>query len=169
MSDKEDLLTILVKGTSVEEEVEDMEVMVDDTIRLLSNAALEKPEVLFRAISEVVEVRIDGMVSLALAVLMANAEESWLESNSQNIVTLLHFYKYNPLDLLQLVEYLKSKYFGRGFGSRPQKWIREVMESLQTNDLKEVYSNDAKSFVDLIRLVHPRYHGAAGNFVKSIL
>ena len=63
---------------------------------------------------------------------------------------------FHPGQLLQFVELLKSKKLGKGFGSRSQKWVRDVIESWNVWKLEEYTLKYPTALNSLVRLVHPR-------------
>lgn len=148
----------------------DKDKAAQDALDLLASLAQQAPEFLLERIIAVVEVKIDGMIMVALAVLAGQAPAEFLSNSKINakISEVLGFY--NPADLIDFVELVKSKSFGRGLGSRPQKWIRNVLEGLKIVEIESIIaSEESTSFYDLIRLVHPRYQGARGRLVKDFL
>lgn len=164
----ETILTLLVTGKSAEyEKIDDH--AVTQTINTLAIAARKTPNKLLKAITNAVEVRIDGMIMIALAIFIGQAEEKILQQKDikSTLFTLLDVY--NPPKLLEFVELLKSKVFGRGFGSRSQKWVRSVMESWSIGNLRKFSIECPKELYSLIILVHPRYYGHRGSFIKQFL
>lgn len=158
------LITLLVTGQSSEKDSEKFD--VDKAIEIISTAAQSSQEFL-NTIEEVIQVGIDRMVMLALAVFLAKADSSILEKHTATINLL--FNQFGPPKLLELVEFLKSKVFGKGFGSRPQKIIRMVMEGWSLNNLKYYSTHYPKQLYSLTILVHPRYNGNRGRLIKKFL
>lgn len=149
--------------------IEDEDLAIEKTILLLSKAAKETPEFLLKTILDVVKIKKDGMALLALAALTGHSSLIFIndKKNIQNILSILHIYE--PSRLLEYVEFLKSKKFGRGFGSRPQKWVRSIMEGWSIDILDLYVTNQITAFYALLRLVHPRYHGTRGEKIKECL
>lgn len=157
------LFTLLVTGQSTEGSDK---FDVDKAIEILSTST-ENPKAFLSAIEDVIHVGIDRMVMLALAVFLAKSDIIVLEKHTSRIGILLT--QFGPSKLIELVELLKSKVFGRGFGSRPQKMIRAVMESWSLNILKYYSIHCPKQLYSLIALVHPRYAGNRGKLVRNFL
>lgn len=155
------VLTLLVTGQCQNES------NVDKAIELLTSAVQKNPQSFLTTLEEVVEVGIDGMVMVALAIFASTAEESFLQKNNSSIIILMS--EYGPPKLLEFVELLKSKVFGRGYGSRPQKWVKEVMESWSPKTLNHFIIKHPKEFYSLTMLTHPRYSDICGRLVKNFL
>ena len=164
MSSDNPLLTLLVTGQSSEKDSEKFD--VDKAIEIISTSA-QNPQELLSTIEEVIQVGIDRMVMMALAVFLAKADSLVLEKNTSTINLL--FNQFGPPKLLELVELLKSKAFGKGFGSRPQKMIKMVMEGWSLNNLKHYSIHCPKQLYSLTMLVHPRYNGNRGRLIKKFL
>ena len=164
---KKELFKVIFTGYAFDGVKE--EEAIDSTINILSLAAKESPSLLLGLIRDAVEMKADGMVMLSLAVLSAKAGSSFLNSrsNCSTIISILDIYE--PTDLLEYVEYLKSKTFGKGFGSKSQKWVRKVMERWNYELLIENLEKFENETISLIRLVHPRYKNKLGELVKSSL
>lgn len=160
---------ILITGSFSEMEKLDPEIATLQAIELLTSVAENNPKVLLKFIREAVEVKIDEMVIVALAILTAKANEAFLmnKKNSGTILSILSIY--GPPKLLEYTEYLKSKVFGRGLGARPQKWVRAVMEGWNIITINNYLSQHTMDFYSLIRLVHPRYQGNRGSLIKEVL
>lgn len=159
----EEVLNILAKGKPDNVKTDD----VQETIDILIVCARNDPEYLLGSIQNVVEVRIDGMVSLALAILTSCAPDDFFTQYTRGAISgILNFY--TPIQLLEYVEFMRSKFFGRGFGSRAQKIVRMALESWDIASLKNT-SKHAEEFKTLLRLVHPRFCGNRGKIVAEIL
>ena len=111
----------------------------------------------------------NSMTIMVLAILCTNAPSSFLDKTDikDQMVELLLLR--DSEDLLMLAEYLKSKYFGKGLGARPQKLIRRVMEAWDINMLQENINKYPKEVFSLIKLIHPRYNGNKGDLIKKLL
>lgn len=162
-------LDLLVTGKCSQTEKVDPEEAVTRTIRIFSSAAQKTPQTLLKAIRETIEVKIDGMTMIALAILAGRANDSFLRKSNTSATFVMLLGAYGPAKLLEFVELSKSKVFGRGFGSRPQKWVRAVMESWSPESLKKFAKKCPKELYSLMILVHPRYHGKRGIFVRNFL
>ena len=109
-----------------------------------------------------------GMVKLGVAALSSNASDKFLLENRPAIVELLS--TFHPGQLIQFVELLKSKSLGKGFGSRPQKWIKSVMESWTSDRLEEFTLKYPKDLYSLTRLAHPNFKDKErGRIINYIL
>lgn len=163
------ILTLLITGQCSQTEKVDPDEAVTQAIKLFSIAAQKTPQSFLNTIEKTIEVKIDGMVMIALAVLVSKANDSFLQKDNTSSSFITFLSVYGPPKILEFVEYLKSKHFGRGFGSRPQKWVRAVMESWPLTILQKFSINHHKEFYSLIMLVHPRYHGKRGKYVRNFL
>jgi len=138
----------------------------DGAIELLTFAANKSPKFLLR------ETIISGgsaMMSLSLAVLFAQATNEFLsEDYVKEVAYELLVFK-EPSVILEFVEYLKSKQLGRGFGSRPQKIIRRVMEAWQVETIEKYILNHQDEMKSLVRLVHPRYNDYHGELIRLLM
>ena len=169
MSSENLVLDLLVTGKCSQTENIDSEEAITKTIKIFSNAAQKTPRALLESIREIVEVKIDGMIMIALAVLAAKAPETFLQKHSTTITYNMLLSVYGPPKLLEFVELSKSKVFGRGFGARPQKWVRTTMEGWSLETLKKFSYQHPKELYSLIILVHPRYHGKHGVLIRNFL
>lgn len=109
------------------------------------------------------------MTMIALAILASKASNEFLQQDNTYSTFVMFFSVYGPPKLLEFVECLKSKYFGRGFGSRPQKWIRSVMEAWSHSLLKKYTIKYPKELYSLIILIHPRYKDNRSTLVREFL
>ncbi len=159
-TDENPVLTLLVTGRYRDNSV-------DSAIELLTEVAQKNPKKLLSTLEKVTEVGIDGMLMVALTILTTTASESFLQKNGSNIIMLLG--EYGPPRLLEFVELLKSKVFGKGLGSRAQKWIKSVMESWSPKTIDHFCTEYPKSFYSLVMIVHPRYSGIRGRLVRDFL
>lgn len=146
---------------------------VDDVIKealpLLIDRATKDPEYLLKAACLARNTHMKGMVKVALAAIAGSANEQFLDDpiTRQAAVSLLS--TFHPGQLIQFVELCMSKRFGRGFGSRPQKWVREAMEGWGYNKLENLTLKYPAALRDLVRLVHPRYTDSRGGLIKYVL
>ncbi len=140
--------------------------LADNAISLVSYAACVDPQLL---LSEILTAASHNMSMLALAALVANAPDPYLNriSTKGDIhEVLIHR---DPDQLLEFIEYLKNRAFGKGFGSRPQKMVRKAMEHWSTQTLQRYADVYPKSLYALLRLVHPRYKNSKGQVVQKLL
>lgn len=166
-NDHIDVLNILMTGKPINSP-NDEEASVDVVLDILKNVSITNPGVVMRHVRAACECKIDGMIPLALAVLTANADDSFFSSkNSGTIRSILMVY--GPEELLEYTEFLKSKTLGKGFGSRPQKWVREAIETWTPSILEGYLKQYPKQTYALFRLAHPRIGGFRGDLVKAFL
>lgn len=167
---KADIFNLLVTGSTVSpDSVIPLNETVDETLSILKKVSSTNPKLMLEVLKEIVQVKIDSMVMIALAVLTATAPDEFLSKRhvQNSIMDILGIY--TPAILLEYVEMLRSKEFGRGFGARPQKWLQKIMLSWQPKTIKTFSENESKEFCVLIRAVHPRYTGERGELVKKAL
>ncbi len=170
LKEEQDVVNILVTGTFAEmDPAKSPEDLGQEAIDIFKKVAETNPKHLLHAIRSVVENRIDGMVLTGLVVLTSAAPKEFFldRKNKGTMLALLSVYE--PPFLLDYVELLKSGFFGRGFGSRPQKWVRTIMEGWSILMIKEYFIKFPSQYHSLIKLVHPRYLGDRGLLVKSEL
>ncbi len=143
------------------------EEMMKEATPLMLNAAILDPTYLLSAACFSRNLNMKGLVKVAIACLNGKASDEFLQSNRGEIVELLSTFP--PNHLVQFVELCKSKKFGRGFGSRAQKWVGEVIQNWKPWKLEV---NTVKSFNQmnqLIRLAHPNLQGPNADLVKYVL
>lgn len=154
---------IIITGTFSGSEEIDSDLITEKAIEILICVAKEDPGVLLAILIDAVEIRMDSMVMLGLAVLTGHADSHFLSSEKNAILDILCCY--GPPKLLDYVELLRTKTFGRGFGTRPQKWIRSVMEFWGVNQVRYFRDANESAFYDLVKLVHPRYYHKRGKII----
>ena len=162
-----DVLNILLIGRPT-----DIEAISDDSagmvIDILKEMSIKDPQLVLRHIRDAVECRLDRMVPLALAILTTSADEMFF--NRENIGTIQSILTvYDPPELLEYIEWLKSKAFGKGFGSRPQKWVRATVESWSPKYIDTYAERHPLALRSLVRLVHPRLRGTRGERIRAFL
>lgn len=167
LSWRDKLSSLLIRGCEVDVITHTTdESNVDSAIEHFKFAAENDPIFLLR---ETMAMTWSTMTPLSIAMLFSCAPDAFLNNAANRISIQKILLDKIPSQLLECIEIIKSKTFGRGFGSRPQKIIRSVMESWTTEDLKEFAVGQPKELYALIRLVHPRYNDYKGVIVKSIL
>lgn len=164
--DQTEVLNLLVQGAMP---MSDPERAADAAIALLSRTAETQPKFLVEAIRDVVQIRIDNMIMVALACLSAKAPEEFLAKRGIQVYIMNMLAVYNPPAILEYVELLRSKELGRGFGARPQKWVKDVLHGLRLDTLQEYIKDFPKEMCALVRLAHPKYVGPRGELVKKLL
>jgi hypothetical protein len=139
---------------------------VESAIEHFKFAAENDPDFLLR---ETMAMSGSTMVPLSIAILFSCAPDAFLNDykNRYQIQKILS--DKVPSQLLECAEIIKSKSFGRGLGSRPQKAIRTVMESWTSADLEEFSIGQPRALYALIRLIHPRYNEYRGEIIRSLL
>lgn len=156
-------LVLYGKVSSGKDEEEDV------AIELLKRAADKNPDVLWSAIFEAFSYDFIGMSIPAMAAYLCSpAAKKTFDKKIKSYFTDI-LITLNPVLLLDLTEYIKSKIFGAGLGSSSQKLLRGVIESWNINTLKEysiLYPNELYS---LVRLLHPRLYGDKGDVVKKLV
>ena len=158
---------LLARGTEIslnEEPISDEN--ANDAVELLLFAANKSPKFLLR---EIVMSGGSEMMSLALAVLFARADDKFISKNYVKDVSFEMLVFKDPPIILEFVEYLRSKQLGRGFGSRPQKLVRKVMESWPTETMENYISKYKKETKKLVILVHPRYKNYHSELIRLLM
>jgi len=138
-----------------------------EALPLIIKAAKTDPLFLLKAAAFAREANMKGMVKLAVAALSANAKDDFLIKNRPAIVSLLS--TFHPKQLMQFVDLMKSKVLGKGFGSRPQKWIQSVMEGWDADKVEYYTLQYSSDFYALLRLAHPNYTDSRGKLVSYVL
>lgn len=167
-SDQVGLLDLLVKGIVPDSKL-DADQAADEAVALIGRMAVSEPKFVLEAIMDAVRVRIDSMLPVALAVLSAKASDSFLGKRNtfNHIVSVLAVY--SPAFLCEFVELLRSKELGRGFGARPQKWVKCAIQTWSLEQLEgygKLFQDDTCT---LVRIVHPKFEGKHGEVIKAIL
>jgi len=162
-------LALLVTGKCAHTDKIDGEEAAEKIIKIFSAAAQKNPQRLLDSIQEAVELKIDGMTTLALAIFIAQSNEIFLRKAYVLSTIEILLGAYRPPKLLEFVEYLKSKFFGRGLGAKPQKLVRNVMESWSLATLQNFSIKYPKELYSLIILIHPRFNDDRGILIKKFL
>lgn len=139
----------------------------EEALPLIIKASKTDPLYLLKAAAFARDANMKGMVKLGIAALSANAPNKFLIENRTAIISLLA--TFHPGQLMQFVDLMKSKVLGKGFGSRPQKWIKSVMEGWSAQKVEIYTLKYPKDFYSLLRLVHPSYTDSRGKLVDYIL
>lgn len=168
---RQNLVSVIFSGFFPQESLEnyDSDDATERVVEFLSEASYSAPNETLVTIQDAVETKADGMVMVSLAIFTAQAPEEFLtyNQNAWAITSILALY--GPDQLVEYVDYLRSKVFGRGFGSRPQKWVRRVMEGWHSDTLEEYIVLFPTELKTLIKLVHPRFTKVRGDLVKNFL
>lgn len=146
---------IMLTGIVKNQHFKTADEVAKEALPVIIEASKKDPTYLLKAAAFARKANMKGMVKLSIAALAGNASDKFLTDNRIAIVNLLS--TFHPGQLMQFVDLMQSKALGRGFGSRPQKWIRSVMESWTAERIEENTLKYPTDFYALLRLAHPRY------------
>lgn len=149
----------------LKDEFEDEEV---EAIKLLKKSAASCPELLWLAIFETCSYGNMGMITPALAAYLCSPATDYTMNYKIKSYCLEILETLAPFELLDLTEYIQSKVFGKGLGSRNQKIIRKVIEKWSLETLKANSELYPKELYNLIKIIHPRLSGEKGDIVKLL-
>jgi 60 kDa SS-A/Ro ribonucleoprotein len=136
---------------------------------LLIERAKKDPEFLLKAACVARNSHMKGMVKVALAAIAGSAPDGFIEQDSTRDACIALLSTFHPGQLVQFVELCKSKRFGRGLGSRTQKWVRAAMEKWGYMKLENYTLKFPTALNQLVRLIHPRYTDGRAGLIKYIL
>lgn len=156
---------LVLPDDMVSEEISDFE--TETALALLEYVSENKPPVLMKEVHSNL-FTYPHMLSVCLAMLAARGPEDYLSKPNIKEQMLVALSVMDPTQLLEFIEYLKSKTWGRGFGSRPQKMVRKIMESWDADTIEKYIYNFESEMKALVRLVHPKYTGYKGDLVKIL-
>lgn len=142
---------------------------INEAMKLAPQMAKDDPTYLLKTACYARDHNMKGMVKIGIAALNGHASTSFLSRESTRLTVIGLLSTFHPGQLLQFVELVKSKKFGTGFGSRPQKWVRSVMENWKSDKLETFTLKYPNALNSLLRLVHPRYTDERGKIVNYIL
>lgn len=140
-----------------------------EALPLLVERAKKDPEFLLKAACVARNSHMKGMVKVALAAIAGSADERYISKDEVRDVAIALLSTFHPGQLIQFVELAKSKQFGRGFGSRSQKWVRATMEKWGYKKLETYTLKYPSALNQLVRLVHPRYTDGRAGLIKYVL
>lgn len=166
--EKEDRISnLLLKGHeySIVPSVTD-EYMAQEAINLLSWCAEHKPGFL---LGQLLLYPSSFLAPLATAILICKSPKNYFDDKYNKGALSDVFTMQDPNNLLEVVNFLKSKIFGGGLGSKFQKMLRANMEGWSTSTLEQHCRNYPKSIYRLTRLIHPRFKGEKGLVIKNLL
>jgi len=166
---QDSLVRVMMTGILKNQYYRSVDNMLDEIKPLMIRAAKTEPEFLLKAACFARDANMKGMVKLGIVALQGQADESFLNNYRNRLAIIALLGTFHPGQLIQFVELVKSRVFGRGFGARPQKWVRTVMENWDAERLETYTLKYPKHLNSLVRLVHPRYSDARGNIVKYVL
>lgn len=140
-----------------------------EALPLLVDRAKKDPEYLLKAACVARNSHMKGMVKVALAAIAGSSDERFVSKDEIREVAVALLSTFHPGQLIQFVELCKSKQFGRGFGSRTQKWVRAAMEKWGYKKLETFTLKYPSALNQLVRLVHPRYTDGRAGLIKYVL
>ncbi len=140
-----------------------------EALPLFVDRAKKDPEFLLKAACIARNSHMKGMVKVALAAIAGAADERFISKDEVRDSAVALLSTFHPGQLIQFVELAKSKQFGRGFGSRSQKWVRSAMEKWGYKKLETYTLKYPSALNQLVRLVHPRYVDGRAGLIKYVL
>jgi 60 kDa SS-A/Ro ribonucleoprotein len=166
---EEAVARVLLTGILKNQFYRSVDDITKEALPLVENMADSNPEYLLKAACIARNSHMKGMVKVAIAAINGHANDTFLNRDEikEAIVSLLA--TFHPGQLIQFVELCKSKKFGRGFGSRPQKWVRSAMERWNAWKLEENTLKYPTALNQLVRLVHPRFKDERAGLVLYVL
>ena len=167
-NDDKSIIDLLVTGKFDDQSKDPVEA-AQQAIDLVKDFAKKKPNVLLEIIFQISksDLTID-MLPLALAALMCASADGYLDSKAVKDYLIKILKTFGPGKMLELVEMIKSKVFGRGLGSTVQKIFRTTIENWDESTVTWYSSYYANSMKHLVKLIHPRINGRKGNVLKRI-
>lgn len=162
---EEEVFTLILCGKIQAKDGEEEEVAA---INLLVKSAEVCPDTLWFAIFEAFSYENTGMAIPAIAAFLSSKnQDAFNENIKMHLIDILE--TLNPVNLLELTEYIKSRMFGKGLGSRSQKIIRRSMERWEAELLREYSILYPEELHSLIRIIHPRMSGIKGDIIKLLV
>ena len=163
------IIDLLVTG-KFDRQSEDAIEAAQQAIDLVKRFANSKPNVLLEIIIQISKSElVTDMLPMALAALICSSPDNYISSDKIIRNHLEGVLKdFGPGKLLQIVELIKSKVFGRGLGSSPQKLIRQVIEKWDESTIRWYSDFYPDSMKHLIKIIHPRIVGVRGDAVKRV-
>ena len=166
---EETVARILMTGILKNQFYRSVDDMTKEALPLLIERAKVDPEYLLKAACLARNSHMKGMVKVALAAINGSAKDAFLSQEHVRKAAVALLSTFHPGQLLQFVEMVKSKQFGRGFGSRPQKWVRSAMEMWNGKKLENYTLKYPAALNSLVRLVHPRYNDERKGLILYVL
>lgn len=166
---EETVARILLTGIIKNQFYKSADAITNEATSVFIERAKIDPEFLLKGACVARNSHMKGMVKVALAAIAGNAKEEFLSKETIRLVAVELLKTFHPGQLIQFVELCKSKKFGRGFGSRPQKWVRAAMESWSAKKLEDYTLKYPQPLNQLVRLVHPRYTDARSGLVQYVI
>ena len=162
---EKELYNLIIKG-----KVDCVDKNEEDTaIDLLKKSAKDYPDVLWSLIYEAFGYDNLGMAIPAMAAYLTSSTTD----NHFNFKIKKYFINLlstlNPVTLLELTEYIKSKVFGKGLGSRNQKLLQKIIESWNSKTLKEYIDLYPEEVLNLLKILHPKLSDEKNEIIKNIV
>jgi hypothetical protein len=139
---------------------------VDDVIDTLKLSAQNIPSAM---LTSLILAPNSPMVSLGLAILFARADDEFLSSTDTKDKCAIVLENFDAEKMIEFIDYLRCKIFGRGFGSRPQKLVKNIVEDWSLNQIIEMSKSQDYLIYNLVKLVHPRFSDQKGRAIKKII
>ena len=111
------------------------ETHIDDVIDTLKKASENIPNVMLTSLLLAPN---SSMSCLGLSILFANANDDFLSSDDTKDKCAIILENFDAEQIAEFIDYLRCRIFGRGFGSRPQKLIKNIIESWSINKIVEM-------------------------------
>jgi len=160
----QEIYNLVLKGKiSCKDEPEE-----DAAIELLKKSADKEPDLLWAAIFEAFTYEITGMALPAMAAYLCcpKTKSNFNYKVKSYFVDLL--LTLNPVSLLELTEYVQSKVFGGGLGSRNQKLLSSVLEKWKLETFKEYGEIYPSEMLALVKILHPKFQGEKGKIIRTL-
>lgn len=163
------LARIMLTGVFKNQYYRSADAAIEEAKKLAPMAAKTDPSFLLKAACFARDANMKSMVLIGAAALNGYADDAFLArpANRKAIVGLLS--TFGPNQLLQFIELVKSKVFGRGLGTRPQKWVRTVVENWKAEKLEEYTLKYPSSLYDIVRIIHPRFTAEKAGIISYLL
>jgi len=129
--------------------------------RLFKQGATHNPEFLLKCAKVARKQNMKLAPKMALAALAALAPNTVREHDADAIALLS---TYHPKQLLEFVDICRNRTFGKGFGSREQRWVRSVLHNVSDERLEEWTLKYRQDLRTLGLLVHLKRHRPALDF-----
>lgn len=166
-SSQDAVARILLTGILKNQFYRSADSLAKEAVPLFVEQAITNPEFLLKAAGFARQSHMKGMVKVALAALLGHANEEFLNKHKDDIVSILQ--TFHPGQLIQFVELMKSKTFGRGFGSRPQKLVARAMNTWSYTKTETYTLKYPKALNELLRLVHPKINADKSKLYSYVL
>lgn len=160
----QEIFNLILKGKiAAKDEPEE-----DAAIELLKKTADKSPDILWSAIFEAFTYEIIGMALPAMAAYLCCPTTKIHFNNKIKSYFLDLLLTLNPVSLLELTEYIQSKVFGNGLGSRNQKLLISVLEKWDVKTFQEYSEMYPQELLSLVKILHPKFQGEKGKIIRDI-